>query len=155
MAQADPRLTGQWMNAWDRWLNLPTGTLATIAAIETGYNAATGVYSGAVSPKGARGLMQMMPVAVLDVKQQYGVDIDPLVPPLAIMGAALHLSLTRRYIRNALGGAPVTLGDLLAGYNGGWSVGRNRATGQQINAESTAYVNKARSLGLDVDSPIA
>lgn len=155
MAYIDPNLASQWMSEWDRWLNLPAGTLATIAAIETGYNAATGNYSGAASPVGAKGLMQMMPIAVADVKQQYGVDIDPLIPPLAIMGAALHLSLTRRYIRNALGGAQITLGDLLAGYNGGWSVGRNRATGQAINAESTAYVNKARSLGLDVDSPIA
>ncbi len=154
MAYADPAIVSAWMSSWDRWLNLPAGTLATIAAIETGYNAATGAYSGASSPVGAKGLMQMMPIAVLDIKQQFGVDIDPLVPALAIMGAALHLSLTRRYIRNALGGAPITLGDLLAGYNGGWSVGRNRATGQTINAESSAYVNKARSLGLDVNLPL-
>lgn len=154
MAQANPRLIATWMSEWDRWLNLPPGTLATVAAIETSYNPASGQYSGAVSRTGARGLMQMMPIAVADVRQQYGVDIDPLIPAMAVMGAALHLSLTRRYIKNALDGQQSTLGDLLAGYNGGWSVGRNRALGQGINAESTAYVEKARSLGLDVDLPL-
>jgi soluble lytic murein transglycosylase-like protein len=154
MARADPTIVGVWMSVWDRWLNLPAGTLGTIAAIESGYNPATGQYSGAQSRAGAMGLMQMMPIAVADVRQQYGVDIDPLIPPLAVMGAALHLSLTRRYMRRALADAPMTLGDLLAGYNGGWSVGRARALGQTINAESSAYVNKARSLGLDVDSPL-
>lgn len=154
MAQANPTLIAKWMSEWDRWLNLPAGTLGTIAAIETSYNPATGQYSGAASRVGAQGLMQMMPVAVADVRQQYGVDIDPLVPAMAVMGAALHLSLTRRYMRNSLGEREFTLGDLLAGYNGGWSVGRNRALGQGINAESTAYVDKARSLGLDVDLPL-
>lgn len=153
MARTDPAIAAEWMREWDRWLGLPSGTLATIAAIETGFNQATGDYSGATSRAGAKGLMQMMPIAVSDVRQQYGVDIDPLIPPLAIMGAALQLSLTRRYIRNSLDGG-FTLGDLLAGYNGGWTVGRDRAAGEEINAESSAYVNKARSLGLDVDLPL-
>jgi soluble lytic murein transglycosylase-like protein len=154
MAQANPTTLAAWMGTWDRWLNVPAGTLGTIAAIETSYNPATGYYSSATSPVGAKGLMQMMPIAVAGVKQEYGVDIDPLVPALSVMGAALHLSLTRRYMRNSLGDTPMTLGDLLAGYNGGWSVGRNRALGQTINAESSAYVSKARSLGLDVDSQL-
>lgn len=154
MPRVDTSVINRWFGSWDRWLGLPSGTLETIARIENSYDPVSGYYSGASSRAGARGLMQLMPIALRDIKNEFGVDVNPDVPAFSVMGAAMLLTLTRRYMRASLAESPFTLGDLLAGYNGGWTVGRNRARGLKINKESESYVEKARSLGLDVDKPV-
>lgn len=150
MPQVDPSIIRRWFSSWERWLNVPGGTLEAIARIETSFDPSTGQYSGATSRAGARGMMQLMPIAIRDVQNEFGVSVQPDVPAMSVMGAAMVLTLTRRYMRSALGDRPFTLGDLLAGYNGGWTVGRARALGQKIPAESAKYVDKARNYGLDV-----
>jgi cell wall-associated NlpC family hydrolase len=78
---------------------LPTGLLAAVAQTESGGNAS------AVSPAGARGLMQLMPSTAS------GLGVDPFNPTQSIRGAAELLSnYLQRY-----GSVPLAL----AAYNAG------------------------------------
>lgn len=77
--------------------------LAAIAAAESGGRA------DAISPKGAEGLMQLMPAAA----RRYRVD-DPFDPVESALGAARMLDDLRRH-----GEAARALPDLLAAYNAG------------------------------------
>ncbi|HVM19820.1 MAG TPA: transglycosylase SLT domain-containing protein [Egibacteraceae bacterium] len=63
---------------------LPAGLLNAVAKHESGYN------PNAVSPAGARGLMQFMPATAREL------GIDPMVPSQAIDGAARYLSSNLR-----------------------------------------------------------
>ena len=82
--------------------------LAAIASVESGGN------SDAVSPKGAQGLMQLMPATA----NRFRV-LDPFDPVSNTLGAVRFISFLRQY-RTAHGdGAPLSLPEMLAAYNAG------------------------------------
>ncbi len=82
--------------------------LAAIASVESGGNA------DAVSPKGAQGLMQLMPATA----NRFRV-LDPYDPVSNTLGAVRFINFLRQY-RTARGdGAPLSLPELLAAYNAG------------------------------------
>jgi len=101
--------------------------LRAIAHAESGFDAT------AVSPKGARGVMQLMP----DVIADYGV-VDPDAPAESIRAGARHLrGLLRRYNGDR------TLA--LAAYNAG--IGTvTRFDGVPPYAETRAYIDKVQAL---------
>lgn len=104
---------------------LPAGLLAAVAQVESGGNAT------AVSPAGARGLMQIMPATAR------GLGVDPLDPTQAVDGAA-------RLLRDHL----KTFGSLdlaLAAYNAGPGAVR-RHGGVPPFAETQGYVRKVSAL---------
>ena len=97
------------------------GLLAAVAKVESGFN------PSAVSPAGARGLMQFMPATAA----QFGVD--PMDPASAIDGAARYL----RQLRDELGSVELAL----AGYNAGPGNVRKYG-GIPPFTETQQYVNK-------------
>lgn len=104
---------------------LPAGLLAAVAQVESGGNAK------AVSPAGARGLMQIMPATAR------GLGVDPLDPSQAVDGAA-------RLLRDHL----KSFGSLdlaLAAYNAGPGAVR-RHGGVPPYAETQNYVRKVSAL---------
>lgn len=103
---------------------LPPALLAAVAKVESGYDPA------AVSPAGARGLMQIMPGTAADL------GVDPLVPAQAVDGAARLLS---RHL-DTFGSLPLAL----AAYNAGPGAVR-RYGGVPPYAETQAYVGKVQT----------
>jgi len=82
--------------------------LAAIASVESGGNA------DAVSPKGAQGLMQLMPATA----NRFHV-LDPYDPVSNTLGSVRFINFLRQY-RTAHGdGAPLSLVEMLAAYNAG------------------------------------
>ena len=100
----------------------------------------------ALSPKGAMGLMQIMPGTWASLRARYGLGDDPFDPHDNILGGAAYLrELHDRY------GSP----GFLAAYNAG--PGRYKdhlATGRPLPLETRAYVaNLAPTIGIgEVDS---
>ncbi|HWD28747.1 MAG TPA: lytic transglycosylase domain-containing protein, partial [Rhizomicrobium sp.] len=86
----------------------------------------------AVSPKGAMGLMQIMPDTWSDLRSRYGLGADPFDPHDNILAGAAYLrELHDRY--GELG--------FLAAYNAGPGRYENHlATGRPLPAETRAYV---------------
>lgn len=88
--------------------NLPSGILAAVSTWETrgSYN------NNAVSSAGARGIFQLTPIALKQIKIDSGADIDPRNVYSASVGAALLLT---RFHRLFSGQTPL----MLAAYNAG------------------------------------
>ena len=86
----------------------------------------------AVSPKGAMGLMQIMPETWATLRLRYGLGVDPFDPHDNIIAGAAYLrELHDRY------GSP----GFLAAYNAGPARYEDHlATGQPLPAETRAYV---------------
>jgi hypothetical protein len=86
----------------------------------------------AVSPKGAMGLMQIMPETWATLRLRYGLGADPFDPHDNILAGAAYLrELHDRY------GSP----GFLAAYNAGPARYEDHlATGQPLPAETRAYV---------------
>ncbi len=86
----------------------------------------------AVSPKGAMGLMQIMPETWAELRLRYGLGADPFDPHDNILAGAAYLrELQDRY------GSP----GFLAAYNAGPARYEDHlATGQPLPAETRAYV---------------
>lgn len=105
--------------AHELYPDLPAGLLKAVAARESNFD------PRAVSPKGARGIMQFMP----QTAKQYGVDVDD--PVSSIMGGAKYLAeLIKRF---GLEGG-------LAAYN--WGSGRVATYGlEKAPAETKQYLN--------------
>ncbi|MGH7782138.1 MAG: lytic transglycosylase domain-containing protein [Candidatus Binataceae bacterium] len=84
--------------------------LAAIAEVESGGDA------DAVSPKGAIGLMQLMPATAM----RFGIS-EPFDPVSNTLGAARFLSYLRAYRSQSGGSGPhtLTLTEILAAYNAG------------------------------------
>ena len=82
--------------------------LAAIATVESGGN------SDAVSPKGAQGLMQLMPATA----NRFRV-LDPYDPVSNTLGAVRFISFLRQYRTTHGDGAPLSLVEMLAAYNAG------------------------------------
>lgn len=78
-----PALEASW--------GLPAGLLGAIAYWET-----RGSYSTATGPAGGRGIFQLTPIALDQVRADTGLVIDPVNPYTASVGAA---ALLARYVR--------------------------------------------------------
>ena len=101
--------------------------LRAIAHAESGFDA------NALSPKGAQGVMQLMP----EVSKEYGV-VDPYMPAQSITAGARHLRALQKRYRNDL-----VL--VAAAYNAG--IGAvTRYGGVPPYAETQAYVEKVQAL---------
>ena len=104
--------------------------LAAIASVESGGN------SDAVSPKGAQGLMQLMPATA----NRFRV-LDPFDPVSNTLGAVRFITFLRQY-RTARGdGAPLSLPEMLAAYNAGEGA-VNKYNGIPPYPETQQYVRK-------------
>lgn len=103
----------------------------------------------AISPKGAIGLMQIMPATWGDLRTRHGLGNDPYDPRDNILAGAAYLrEMHDRY------GSP----GFLAAYNAG--PGRYeeyRATGRQLPAETRAYVAALAPIvgGGDLAAPVS
>ncbi len=97
----------------------------------------------AVSPKGAMGLLQLMPSTWREVSAEYGLGDDPFEPRANILAGAAYLrQMHDRY------GAP----GFLAAYNAGPARYESFLTGRQpLPAETLAYLRK---LGPIVSRPV-
>ena len=119
--------------------------LAAIASVESGGD------SGAVSPKGAQGLMQLMPATA----NRFRV-LDPFDPVSNTLGAVRFISFLRQY-RTAHGdGAPLSLPEMLAAYNAGEGA-VDKYDGIPPYPETQQYVRKVLIAYLfrDSRSPLA
>ena len=105
---------------------LPASWIRAVMQAESGGDAR------AVSPKGAMGLMQIMPDTWSTLRLRYGLGADPFDPHDNIIAGAAYLrELHDRY------GSP----GFLAAYNAGPARYENHvATGQPLPAETRAYV---------------
>jgi hypothetical protein len=82
--------------------------LAAIATVESGGN------SGAVSPKGAQGLMQLMPATASRFRVH-----DPFDPISNTLGAARFISYLRQFRIESGEGENLSLAEMIAAYNAG------------------------------------
>ena len=82
-----------WPALESSW-GLPAGLLGAIAAWET-----RGSYSTATGPAGGRGIFQLTPIALDQVRADTGLVIDPINPYTASVGAAALLARYTRLFR--------------------------------------------------------
>jgi Transglycosylase SLT domain len=101
-----PTDTGALLRAAAKIYGLDPALLSAIAITESGG------YPDAVSPKGAEGLMQLMPATA----ERFGV-VDPFDPVENVLGAARFLNQLERWRAGAPG--LVHLPELIAAYNAG------------------------------------
>ena len=88
----------------------------------------------AVSPKGAMGLMQIMPGTYHDMRQRYGLGADPFQPHDNILAGAAYL----REMLDCYG-----ISGFLAAYNAGPErYDAHLATGQPLPPETVLYVER-------------
>jgi hypothetical protein len=104
--------------------------LAAIAGVESGGN------SDAVSPKGAQGLMQLMPATA----NRFHV-LDPYDPVSNTLGAVRFISFLRQYRTTHGDGAPLSLVEMLAAYNAGEGA-VDKYNGVPPYPETQQYVRK-------------
>jgi soluble lytic murein transglycosylase-like protein len=86
----------------------------------------------AVSPRGAMGLMQLMPGTWVELSVRYGLGLDPFDPEDNILAGTAYL----KEMHDRFGSA----GFLAAYHAGPGRYERYRATGEPLPAETTAYV---------------
>jgi Transglycosylase SLT domain len=99
----------------------------------------------AVSPKGAMGLMQIMPQTWADLRSRYGLGADPFDPHDNILAGAAYL----RELRDRYGATGV-----LAAYNAGPErYEEHLASGRPLPAETQAYVAALAPMLPDDGSP--
>jgi len=115
-----------------RRFDLPEPWLRSVIHAESGGNAQ------AVSPKGAIGLMQVMPDTFADLRTRYGLGADPFDPRDNILAGAAYLrEMLDRF------GAP----GFLAAYNAGPArLADHLATGRALPAETQAYLARLVSM---------
>lgn len=107
--QSDDRLdTGRLFRAAGVLYGLDPNLLAAIASVESAGN------PDAISPKGAQGLMQLMPATAA----RFGV-VDSFDPVSNTIGAARFINYLRQWRAAHGANAPLTLTELLAAYNAG------------------------------------
>lgn len=93
--------------ALERSWGLPDGTLEAIAWYET-----RGTFKDMTSRTGARGIFQLRPIALEQVRREFGIAADPSNPYQASAAAAALMS---RYLRLFRGSLPLAI----AAYNAG------------------------------------
>jgi soluble lytic murein transglycosylase-like protein len=107
--QSDDRLdTARLFRAAGVLYGLDPNLLAAIASVESAGN------PEAISPKGAQGLMQLMPATAA----RFGV-VDSFDPVSNTIGAARFINYLRQWRAAHGANAPLTLTELLAAYNAG------------------------------------
>ena len=115
-----------------RRFDVPVLWLRSIMQVESAGDA------HAVSPKGAIGLMQIMPETYTQLRQDYGLGADPFDPHDNIMAGAAYL----REMYD-LYGTP----GFLAAYNAGpGRYGDHLITGQLLPAETQIYLSRLKPL---------
>lgn len=125
---------------YNDWLGAPAGTLLALARIESAYDPDTGNFLNVRNSVGAMGLMQLMPIALADIRNNYGMNIDPFNPIQSVVGASLMFVLNYKYLaaRNV---KRISWAALVVAYNGGWSAGKYYAeTGNAPSDEGRKYV---------------
>ena len=127
------------MSDYENWASLPSGTLQTIAQIESSFNTDTGDFVNGCNRVQACGLMQLRPIALKDIYRHYRVSLDPTDPYQAVVGAAAMFNINRGYLRYYTKQDP-DVNALIAAYNGGWGAGRNYMLGRQIPRETMNYL---------------
>jgi soluble lytic murein transglycosylase-like protein len=115
-----------------RRFNVPALWLRSVMQVESAGNVQ------AVSPKGAIGLMQIMPETYAQLRQNYGLGADPFDPHDNIMAGAAYL-----HEMYNLYGTP----GFLAAYNAGPErYGDHLITGHQLPEETQIYLSRLEPL---------
>jgi len=112
-----------YLNWFNQWLGAPNNLLLALARTESGYDPTTGNFQNVCNYLGACGLMQLRPIAVQDIKNQFGITIDRSDALQSVVGAAMLMVLNYRYI--AARGLQPSWESLIVAYNGGWTAGRD------------------------------
>jgi soluble lytic murein transglycosylase-like protein len=111
--------------AFDRFA-VPARWIRAVIQIESGGD------EHAISPRGAMGLMQLMPGTWVELGVRYGLGLDPFDPRDNIFAGTAYL----REMHDRFGSA-----DFLAGYHAGPSrYEQHLATGQPLPPDTVAYV---------------
>ena len=124
----------------ERVYGLPEGILNAIAGVETG-----GTYNPNAVNRDAKGLFQIRPVALQQLKLDTGIDFDPFSPGAASAAAAL---LLRRQLRLFRGDVSLAI----AGYNAGEGRVRQFVLDNQqrgagtLPAATVNYISKVQRL---------
>jgi hypothetical protein len=116
--------------------NIPIAWIKAVMSVESAHD------PQATSPKGAMGLMQIMPKTYADLRAKHGLGGDPYNPRDNILAGTAYLrEMHDRY------GSP----GFLAAYNAGPDRYENYLTrGHGLPAETRAYVSKVRAkLGVE------
>ncbi|WP_234685197.1 lytic transglycosylase domain-containing protein [Bradyrhizobium monzae] len=101
----------------------------------------------AKSPKGAMGLMQIMPQTWAELRLRYQLGNDPYDPHDNILAGAAYL----RELQDRYGSA-----GFLAAYNAGPGRYEEHLAGRALPAETRAYLQKlAPTIGSDISAPAA
>ena len=139
MTLDDSTLTHLRATVWpalERGMGLPAGILNAVASWETRGTFDTGAYNAG---SGARGIFQLTPIALRQVAQDTGMNVNPTNPYQASAAAAALLS---RYNKLFSGQLPL----VVAAYNAGEGTVRNfvRAVASQgrgrLPAETRDYI---------------
>jgi soluble lytic murein transglycosylase-like protein len=124
IVQGDP-FTGFVTEAAQRF-GIPSAWIRTVMLVESNDNAS------AVSPKGAIGLMQIMPGTYQDMRSRYGLGADPFQPHDNILAGTAYL----REMLDCYG-----MSGFLAAYNAGpEQYDKHLATGRALPDETILYV---------------
>lgn len=142
LAGYDAGTLNYYMRYFSQWLGLPDFALEMLASIESSYDPETGQFINVCNSSQACGLFQLKPIALLDIRNNFRVTLNPLDPIHSIVGAALLLYLNRRYITNKTGQVP-DFWALVLSFNGGWTAGAYFMTnGRAYPGENSTYLAK-------------
>ncbi len=129
-ARIDPKEYDAYISEAAKTFNLPEYLIRAVMAVESSYN------PYAVSPKGAEGLMQLMPTTAKEMEVK-----DSFDPRSNIMGGARYL----RFLANMFNGDLVLI---LAAYNAGHAAVKKYGNKIPPFQETIDYVKKVSRLYL-------
>lgn len=122
----------EWVAEASRRFNIPIAWIAAVMHVESGGGAR------AVSPKGAMGLMQIMPRTWADLQARYHLGSDPFDPHDNILGGVAYL----RELEDRFGS-----GDFLAAYHAGPGQLADTLAGlRPLGNETRAYLTRLSRL---------
>ncbi|MCX7945033.1 MAG: lytic transglycosylase domain-containing protein [Deltaproteobacteria bacterium] len=129
-SKIDPKVYDSYISEAARTFNLPEYLIRAVIAVESSYN------PYAISPKGAEGLMQLMPSTAKDMEVK-----DSFDPRENIMGGARYL----RFLANMFNGDLVLI---LAAYNAGHAAVKKYGNKVPPYQETIDYVKRVSRLYL-------
>ena len=119
-------------------VGVPVAWINAVMRVESGGRTLLGENQPIVSPKGAMGLMQVMPGTFAEMREQYRLGADPFAPKDNIGAGAAYL----KWLRGKYG-YPA----MFAAYNAGpGQVDDLLARGKQLPAETRAYVARVGAI---------